>query len=186
LSLFTAAFRVAIVLAAVWFTTPPAHAQDSAEPAQLEVRRDEQGAVVLDFSLRPTLSRPVQEALQRGIPLYFVADVRIYRERWYWRDERVARATKSWRLSYQPLTASWRVSQGGLQQSYPTLEEALLPITRNARWKIADAPQIDPDDRHHVEFSWRLDTSQLPRPLQIGIGGQADWQLAVERTLPLD
>jgi hypothetical protein len=186
LSLLTAAFRIAFVLAVMWFTTPSLQAQDNAEPAQLELRRDEQGAVVLDFALRPTLSRAVQEALQRGIPLYFVADTRVYRERWYWRDERVARATKSWRLSYQPLTASWRVSQGGLQQSYGTLEEALLPITRNARWKIADAAQIDPDDSHHVEFSWRLDTSQLPRPLQIGIGGQAEWQLVVERTLQLD
>jgi hypothetical protein len=162
----------------------PAHAQ-GVELGTLELRADE-GTLALEFSARLTLSRAIEDALRRGVPMYFDVEATLFRSRWYWRDERVARATRSWRLSYQPLTASWRVSQGGLQQSYGTLEEALLPITRNARWKIADAAQIDPDDSHHVEFSWRLDTSQLPRPLQIGIGGQAEWQLVVERTLQLD
>jgi len=163
----------------------PARGQGGAELALLEGQRGEQG-VMIDFAVRASLPRPVEEALQRGVPLYFAADVRVYRSRWYWRDERVARATKTWRLSYQPLTSSWRVSQGGLHQSYPTLGEALVPLTRSARWKIAEPGQLDPDERHYLEFSWRLDTSQLPRPMQIGIGGQADWQLGVERTLRLE
>jgi hypothetical protein len=46
---------------------------------------------------------------------------------------------------------------------------------------LADAGQIEDDGHHYIEFSYRLDTSQLPRPMQIGIGGQADWTLRVER-----
>jgi hypothetical protein len=163
---------------------PAAHAE-GAELTQLTVDRDAEN-LALDFAVKVSLSRPVEEALQRGVPLYFVADAKVYRWRWYWRDERVARVTKTWRLSYQPLTSTWRVSQGGLHQSYPTLDEALSAVSRSAHWKIAETGQIDPDERHYIEFSWRLDTSQLPRPMQIGIGGQADWQISVERTLRLD
>ena len=39
-----------------------------------------------------------------------------------------------------------------------------------------------------VDFRFRLDTSQLPRPFQIGVVGQADWNISVERSarLPLE
>jgi hypothetical protein len=33
-----------------------------------------------------------------------------------------------------------------------------------------------------VEFTYRLDTTLLPRPMQIGIGGQPEWTLLVEKT----
>jgi hypothetical protein len=195
LSLFSAAVR--IVTAApramrapawlVWLglaialAAGPAYGQ-GAQLTTLEVEHTEQG-LQLDFAVRVTLSRAVEEALQRGVALYFVADTRVYRQRWYWRDQRVARASRVWRLSYQPLTSSWRVSQGGLHQSYMSLPEALAPLSRSARWTIATPSQLDSDASHYIEFRWRLDTSQLPPPMQIGIGGQADWQLGVERTL---
>jgi hypothetical protein len=169
---------------AIALVAGPARGQ-GAELTTLVFERGEQG-LQIDFAVRVTLSRAVEEALQRGVALYFVAEARVYRQRWYWRDERVARASRVWRLSYQPLTSTWRVSQGGLHQSYSTLEEALAPLSRSARWTIAAPGQLDPDARHYVEFQWRLDTSQLPPPMQIGIGGQADWQLGVERTLRLE
>lgn len=145
-----------------------------------------QDGVTLDFGVRVTLPPAVDDALRRGVPLYFVAEATVYRPRWWWRDERVARTARSWRLSYQPLTSTWRVSQGGLHQSYGSLEEALLAVSRSTRWKIADGAQIDADERYYVEFSWRLDTTQLPRPMQIGIGTQAEWSIGVERTLRLE
>jgi hypothetical protein len=128
----------------------------------------------------------VEDALQRGVPLYFVAEATVYRQRWYWRDARVARASRSWRLSYQPLSDNWRVSLGGLAQSHATLQEAVTALSSSARWKIADNSQIEPDERYYVEFSYKLDTSQLPGPMQFGIGGQADWVLGVERTVRVE
>lgn len=142
--------------------------------------------LALDFNARVVLPRAVEDAVQRGIPLYFVAEAKLYRSRWYWRDQRVARTQRTWRLTYQPLSDQWRVSLGGLGQTYTSLAEALTAISSAARWKIADPSQLDGDDRYYVEFSYRLDTSQLPRPMQIGIGGQADWSLGVERTLRVE
>jgi hypothetical protein len=151
------------------------------ELQELSVER--QDGVSISFNVRPRLPAAVDEALQRGIPLYFVAEATLYRSRWYWRDERVARVRRTWRLSYQPLTASWRVSTGGLHQTYDNASEALTAISRATRWRVAEPGQTDPDERYYVEFDYRLDTSQLPRPMQIGVGGQADWALAVEHTV---
>lgn len=162
----------------------PALAQNAELMTLQLVRQD--GALNVEFSTRVSLPRTVEDALQRGVPLYFVARADLYRSRWYWRDERVARVVRSWRLAYQPITSSWRVSLGGLNQSYPTLAEALGSITRSTGWRLADLSQIDGDKNHYVEFSYRLDTTQLPSPMQIGLGGQADWTISVDRVVKLD
>jgi hypothetical protein len=143
-----------------------------------------EGALTLEFSARLTLSRALEDALRRGVPMYFESEATLYRSRWWWRDERVARVSRSYRLSYQPLTASWRVGLGGLAQSYPSLSDALAVVSRVGGWRVADANQLEPEQRYYVEFSYRLDNTQLPRPMQIGLGN--DWSLGIERTLRLD
>jgi hypothetical protein len=45
--------------------------------------------------------------------------------------------------------------------------------------------QVEVDAKHRVDFSFRLDLTQLPRPLQLGILGESDWNLGVSRTLKL-
>jgi Domain of unknown function (DUF4390) len=163
---------------------PPARAQ-GIELASLQVGRND-GALVLDFNVRINLSRAVEDALQRGVPVYFVAQADLYRNRWYWRDDRMARVSRTWRLAYQPLTGSWRVGIGGLNQTFASQAEALSAMSRIANWRLADAAQIDPDSRHYVEFSFRLDTTQLPSPMQISLPGSADWALGVERTVRVE
>ena len=153
------------------------------ELLRLDVHRIEQG-VLVDADIRFELPPGVEDALQKGVALNFVAEAEIYRSRWYWRDQRVARAVRTWRLTYQPLTFTYRVSFGGLSQTYRTLNEALRVIVRSPRWRVAD-PQPDDDSRYYLEYVFRLDTNQLPRPLLIGVSGQAEWNLVVERTVPL-
>jgi hypothetical protein len=140
----------------------------------------------LDFVAKPGLSKAVEDAMQRGVPIYFVAQATLFRSRWYWRDERVSRVTRTWRLSYQPLTSSWRLGFGTLSQSYPSADEALNMAARASRWKVADADQLEPGERYYLEFSYRLDNNQLPRPMQLDLAAQADWQLSVERKVKID
>lgn len=163
----------------------PAPARAGVELSTLQLSRAD-GALMLEFAAQVTLPRAVEDALQRGVPIYFAAQATLWRHRWYWRDERIARVNRTWRLAYQPLTSSWRVGLGGLSQSYPTLAEAMAVVTRTAQWRLADLAQVDPDSRHYVEFSWRLDTSQLPSPMLIGLTGASEFSLGVERTLRLD
>jgi hypothetical protein len=158
-----------------------------AEPINLDgfdLVRSEEG-LKLSFSARFELSRAVEDALQKGVPLFFVAQAEVFRNRWYWRDKEVASVTRTWRLAYQPLTRKYRVTFGGLSQNYDSLAEAMVAVSSTANWKLADASQLD-DGSHYVEFSYQLDTAQMPRPMQIGIGGQADWSLRVERVRSLN
>ena len=175
----------AALLAGAGLSAPPTvAAADAVELLTLQAVRAD-GGLLLEFATRVQLPRMVEDALQRGVPIYFAAQATLWRNRWYWRDERVARVNRTWRLAYQPLTSSWRVGLGGLNQNYPTLADAMAAVTRIAQWRVAELNQIDPDSRHYVEFSWRLDTSQLPSPMLIGLVGGSEFALGVERTLNL-
>ena len=155
------------------------------ELTTLQARRVE-GALELEFTARVSLPKTVEDALQRGVPIYFVAEAQLLRNRWYWRDERVARLSRSWRIAYQPLTGSWRVGLGGLTQTFPPLSEALAIASRSAGWKLAELSQLDADKSYYVDFSYKLDTTQLPGPMQFGLGGQGDWTVGTARVLKVD
>lgn len=170
--------------AAAALVGPPAAGQ-GVDLVSLELQRQE-GWLTLDFNARLQLSRALQEALERGIPVYFVADAVVLRNRWYWRDERVARASRTWRLAFQPLTSSWRVGIGAIGQTFASLPEALGAVSRLSGWRLAELGALDADARHYVEFSFRLDTTQLPGPMQIGLTSQGDWTLRIDRTLRLE
>ncbi len=176
--------RRALLLAgcALWL---PWVALGNGKPALtfFEVSREDD-AVSLSYAVDFELAPVVEDALGKGVPLHFLAEAQVFRSRWYWRDRRLAQATRTWRVAYQPLTSNYRVSFGGLSQTYPSRTEALAAVRRSVRWRIVEPGQIEEGSHHYLEFSFRLDTSQLPRPMQIGIGGQADWTLAIERTQP--
>jgi len=167
-----------LLLLALWLV-PAARAADP-QLASFEVVSSDEG-VLLTYAVNGDLSRSVDDALSKAVPLYFVAEAELFRDRWYWRDQRVANASRVWRIVYQPLTSTYRVTFGGLSQNYNSREEAFAAISRTSRWKIAEPGQVADGSRHYVEFSYRLDTSLLPRPMQIGIGGQADWNYSVQR-----
>jgi hypothetical protein len=160
-------------------------AAPSVEVSSLGLSRQDQ-QLTLEFSVRLQLSKTVEDALRKGVPMYFVAQATVLRDRWYWRDERIARVSRQWRLAYQPLTSTWRVGIGALSQNFATLSEALATLTKTSGWVLADLKDLDPDSRHTVEFSFRLDTGQLPAPLTVGLTAGSEWQLAVERTLKVD
>jgi hypothetical protein len=159
------------------------------EITQLRVERADDG-IQLSALIRFDLAPVVQDALLKGIPLFFVVEADIYRERWYWTDQRVASTARTVRLAYQPLTRRWRINiasglitssaglRAALNQNYDTLDEALSTIQRVARWKIADTSDLDPGAAYTLDFNFRLDLSQLPRPFQIGMAGQREWSIA--------
>ncbi len=155
------------------------------EVTALSAARLDQG-LSLDFSARIWPNRTVEDALQRGIAVYFVAEAAVYRPRWYWRDERVSRVSRNWRVSYQPLTNTWRVGSGGLSQTVASQSEALSLVSRISGWRITDAARRAADERYYVEFSYRLDTSQLPRPMQLSVGALNEWALEFERTMAVE
>jgi hypothetical protein len=159
----------------------------AAEVTQLRLERVAD-ALQVSATLRLDLSGTVEDALQRGVPVFFVADADVFQERWYWADKKVLSAQRHFRLVYQPLTRRWRlavapnliVSSGtglALTQVFESLPEAIAAIGRISGWQIGSMAELSELARHRIEFKFRLDVSQLPRPLQIGVLGQSDWIL---------
>jgi hypothetical protein len=174
----------------------PCLAQTSApEVTQLRVDRVDD-ALFLSARLKFELTDAIEDALLKGVAMIFVAEADILRERWYWSSKRIGSVERHLRLAYQPLTRRWRLSvasgpmvSGGLamalNQNFDTLPEALAAIQRFSHWKIAEVAGFEPDQRYLLEFRFRLDSSQLPRPLQINAFGQTDWDIATAVTQPL-
>ena len=168
----------------------------AAELTQQRIERADDG-IYLTAQVQFDLPAVVEDALLKGIPMFFVLEADIYRDRWYWTNKRVASAARTVRLAYQPLTRRWRInivsglinSSSGLRatlnQNYETLSEALSAVQRISRWRIADNVEVDADSSHLLEFTFRLDLSQLPRPFQIGVAGQRDWNISVQESVPL-
>jgi len=187
---------VRALVAVVFFAMSPlVMAQSSAELSQIRAERVED-EILVSAQIGFELPTAVEEALLKGIPMYFVAQADITKERWYWYDKKVASAERSMRIVYQPLTRRWRLNvttgadRGGstglaLNQSFDTLPQALSVIKRLFRWKIAEASDLDGGGKHKLELRFRLDLSQLPRPFQIGAIGQSDWDVGVSVATPL-
>lgn len=153
-------------------------------------------AVLLSAELQFELPTAVEEALLKGVAVVFVAEADVTRERWYWMNKKVASTERHMRLAFQPLTRRWRlnvasglISNTGLgvalNQTFDSLTDALAAVQRLSRWKIADFGVIDLERRHWVDFRFRLDASQLPRPLQIGTLGQSEWNISMSHVQPL-
>ena len=184
----------ALVLALMAHATGMAAPADdaAAESAELRLDRTSDG-LFLSTHLQFVLPDLAEDALYKGIPMFFVAEAQVFRHRWYWTDKQVAQATRYLRLSYQPLTRRWRLntstapfSNSGLGvvlgQNFDDYNDALSAIQRIARWRIADAAAVETNAVHTVDLRFRLDMSQLPRPFQIGAVGQSGWNVLVSRS----
>jgi len=125
------------------------------------------------------LNRGLEDALVRGVPLYFTTDVQLTRRRWYWFDEVSIAASRTVRISYNVLTRQYHAAiSGQLQQSFPTLEDALSLIRRPPRWIVADKNTLKSGDTYFVGLRMRLDVAQLPKPFQINALNNSDWRLS--------
>lgn len=175
-----------------------ARAQNATEAELLDLRlQRSEGQWLLSAQTRLELGGAVEEALLKGVAVHFVAQVEAVRERWYWTDRTVLRASRHFRLAYLPLTRKWRLNMAAeplssstlaasLSQTFDTLAEALAPMRRLAGWKIAEAQKLQPGTRYTIDYRFWLDVQQLPRPFQFGAGAQGDWNLSVGRKFRLE
>jgi Domain of unknown function (DUF4390) len=138
------------------------------------------GEVVLnaefDFTLNPTL----EEALQNGIPLYFVLELELARPRWYWLDEKVLQSALTYRVSWNALTRQYRVASGLLAQSYSSLQEVERYIGRVNSRPVIRLDALTRGERYDAAVRLRLDINQLPKPFQVSALASREWTLASE------
>jgi len=169
---------VALLVAGLALLTPHAHA-DSIPVKSAELRAID-GEVVLnaefDFVLNPTL----EDALQNGIPLYFVLDIELSRARWWWLDEKVVQTALTYRVSYNALTRQYRVASGLLSQNYGSLDEVQRYIGRITSRPVIRLDALTSGARYDAAVRLRLDVNQLPKPFQVNAIASREWTLASE------
>lgn len=169
-SLF-AALGAAMLLAAA----APAHA-GSIEPVRAALNAGEDG-YTLSAEFTVDLGPRLEEAVARGVPLFFNFEFTLERNRWYWLNEHVATVTINYRLAYNALTRQYRLSVGGLHQSFATLAEALRVISRVAALPVVDKGVLKAGDTYAAALRLSLDRNQLPKPFQIDAIANRDWQV---------
>ncbi|MEP6608467.1 MAG: DUF4390 domain-containing protein [Burkholderiaceae bacterium] len=154
--------------------------------AVLEPARETADALLLNATFEFELPQALEEAVQKGIALYFNIDFELFRKRWYWFDRKVAASTLTYRLSYSPLTRQYRLGRGGLSQSFESLDEALSLLKSVRNWKVADKGLLSPRDEYDAQVRMRLDVTQLPKPFQVNAITSREWTLASDwREVPV-
>ena len=161
---------------ALMASLPAAHSADAIDVVQVAFEPSADGEAWLlssDFSL--SLSPALEDAVNRGIPLYFLVEFELRRPRWYWWDDRAAVATQTHRLTYHALTRQYRVLLNGVSGSYSTLSEALDAMSRLRSWRVMPRERVRPGVSYEGWLRLRLDTDQLPKPFQVTAITSRDW-----------
>jgi hypothetical protein len=185
----------------VWLFAATAQAE-GISVNKVEVRFGEDG-YQLSAGYDISLNFVVQEALSRGIPLYFVGEFSLTRSRWDWLDsaqQALSRRIKSYfvddptlthwswldaeifkgeqtaKLSYNVLTRRYRISRGALFQNFASLEEAINMLARQNSPAIP-AELMKKEGKYMAAARLRLDITQLPKPLQVNALTGSDWTL---------
>jgi hypothetical protein len=135
----------------------------------------------LEANYEITLTHTLEEALIRGLPLTFVTEFELVYPRWWtlnlW-NRTISEFRTQHRLSYNALTRQYRVSFGTLNQNFDTLDDALAVIGRVRYSPAVRFQEIEPEKVYLATLRLRLDTSQLPKPLQIDALGSSDWNMS--------
>jgi hypothetical protein len=136
--------------------------------------------ILLSADFEFELTSRLEDALAKGVPLYFVVEFELYRPRWYWLDERVVTTTRTTRLSFHALTRTYRLTTGALHQSFATLDEALRALSTVRGWQVLAKDALQPDTSYVAYTRMRLDTALLPKPFQVSALANRDWTLGAQ------
>lgn len=155
---------------------PAAHAEGIALKAARVEPVEEGWQVDAEFDVQ--FSPKLEEAVNRGVPLFFVFDFEMTRPRWYWFDEKPVRFSQTYKISYTPLLRQYRLSVGSVYQNFTTFEEVTRVLSKMRGVAIADHNAIKKDSAYQASVRLRLDTAQLPKPFQLNAIASRDWSLS--------
>jgi hypothetical protein len=146
--------------------------------AALEPAPGGAGGVVLNATFEFEMPQALEEAVVKGIAIYFNIEFELFRKRWYWLDRKISTSTLTYRLSYSPLTRQYRLARGGLSQPFESLDEALGLLKSVRNWNVIEPGVLMARDSYDAQVRMRLDVTQLPKPFQVNAITSREWNLA--------
>lgn len=132
----------------------------------------------LDAEIDIVLNRTLEDALSKGINLYFVLELELTRPRNWWFDEGIAEPVRRMRIYYHLLLRRYVVETGYITKTAATLDEALALLGRVEGWQVLERGALSTGQRYDARLRLRLDTAQLPKPLSIGAVSGDKWEAA--------
>lgn len=132
----------------------------------------------LDAEFDVRFSPGLEEAVNRGVALYFVVEFELAKPRWYWFDEKPVRLSQTYKISYTPLLRQYRLSSGAAYQNFTRFDEVVAALSRVRGWPVAEIGALRKQDEYLAAIRMRLDTTQLPKPFQLNAVASRDWNLA--------
>jgi hypothetical protein len=169
--------RAGAVMLLLMASASPAYAAEgiSVTSATLEAVDDGwQLDAEFDIQFNPRL----EEAVNRGVPLYFVLEFELSRPRWWWFDEKPVQFSQTYKISYTPLLRQYRLAVGNVYQNFTRFDEVTRVLSRLRGVTIAERGAFKKDVTYQAGIRMRLDTAQLPKPFQINAIASRDWTLA--------
>jgi hypothetical protein len=133
-------------------------------------------ALSADFDV--VLSRKLQEALDRGLPLKFAVDFRLLKPRWYWTDEESIDISYPVTLSYHALTRTYRLVSPNSTLTTPSFKDALDAMSHVKNWIVIPSDRIHWGQSYRAQVRFRLDVNELPKPFQISALVSSQWDLS--------
>jgi hypothetical protein len=167
----------AVALALFMAVFVPVAAAEGISVTNATIVPDDDG-LQLEAQFDIQFSPRLEEAVNRGVPLYFVVEFELSRPRWYWFDEKPIKASQTYKISYTPLLRQYRLSVGNAYQNFTRFEEVTRVLSRLRGWHVADRGVMKKEGTYQAGLRMRLDTGQLPKPFQLNAIASSDWTLA--------
>lgn len=170
--------RFLVVLAwALALLAPPIARAEGIETNGARLVASEDGyRVEAEFDIR--FNPGLEEAVNRGVALYFVVEFSLSKPRWYWFDEKPVQLSQTYKITYTPLLRQYRLSSGSAYQNFTRLDDLVRSLSRVRGWTIADKDALRKPGEYQAAIRMRLDTAQLPKPFQLNAVASRDWSLA--------
>ncbi len=156
------------------FACAQAQAAEGVDIAHAHIEAGEEG-YKLAASYTFDLNSGLEEAIQFGVEINFITEIELTRPRWYWYDDKAVSTRQSIRLKYHTLTRQYIVvAPGSMQQSFQTLEDAMVLIRRPSRWLIAPRGALKRGETYNVTLRMYM---ELPKTMQINALNNSEWRL---------
>lgn len=127
------------------------------------------------------LNATLEQALEKGIVLYFVTKFSLVDSRWYWLNDEVVRGKSRIGLRYYALTRQYHLSHPPFSQSFNTLKEALQALGQLRDYPLTIKSELKQDVDYIASLRIWLDLTRMPKPFQVEALGSNQWNLSSDK-----
>jgi len=130
---------------------------------------------IVYYSLSPTS----KEALQKGIPLTWILQIKVKQMGWFW-DIQLKKISLAYQIQYHPLLHLYSVKKltNGSHTLYATLTAALKSISKIAQLPIIEQEALSSHQNNYLAIKVFFNRESLPIPLRPFAYFDSQWALS--------